>query len=189
MFQLLDIAKAFLRQASIPTSGILADFTMGNGHDTLYLASLVPQGKVYAFDIQPQAVENTRARLAEAGVANAELILDSHANARNYIREPIDAGMFNLGYRPGGDKTVHTMHESTLKAVSDAIFLLKPGGILVISVYPGHAEGQTEGELLLEMLAGYDKKRYCVTHFHLVNSPDAPFVIAVEKYDKPENRA
>ena len=96
--------------------------------------------------------------------------------------------MFNLGYRPGGDKSVHTMHESTLKAVTDAITLLKPGSVLVISVYPGHAEGQTEGEMLLEKLAGYDKKKFCVSHFHLVNSPDAPFVIAVEKYDKAENR-
>ncbi len=189
MFQLLDIAKNFLNQANIPPQGILADFTMGNGHDTVYLASLVPQGKVYAFDIQPQALENTRARLAEAGLDNAELILDSHANALRYIHEPIDAGMFNLGYRPGGDKSVHTMHESTLKAVTDAVSLLKPGGVLVISVYPGHAEGQTEGEMLLEKLAAYDKKKFCVSHFHLVNSPDAPFVIAVEKYDKPENRA
>lgn len=188
MFQLLDIAKNFLQQANIPADGTLADFTMGNGHDTLYLASLVPQGVVYAFDIQPEAVENTRARLAEAELHNAKLILDSHANAINYISAPLDAGMFNLGYRPGGDKSVHTMHESTLKAVTDAITLLKPGGVLVISVYPGHAEGQTEGEMLLEKLAGYDKKKFCVSHFHLVNSPDAPFVIAVEKYDKAENR-
>lgn len=136
-----------------------------------------------------RSVKNTRARLDEARFHNAELILDSHANAEKYIHEPIDAGMFNLGYRPGGDKSVHTMHESTRKAVTDAISFLKPGGVLVISVYPGHAEGQTEGDMLLEMLAGYDKKKFCVTHFHLVNSPDAPFVIAVEKYDKPENRA
>ncbi len=189
MFQLLDVAKNFLNQANIPQNGTLADFTMGNGHDTLYLASLVPEGKVYAFDIQPEALKNTRARLDEAGFHNAELILDSHANAEKYIHEPIDAGMFNLGYRPGGDKSVHTMHESTRKAVTDAISFLKPGGVLVISVYPGHAEGQTEGDMLLEMLAGYDKKKFCVTHFHLVNSPDAPFVIAVEKYNKPENRA
>ena len=188
MFQLLDIAKNFLSQANIPSDGVLADFTMGNGYDTLYLASLVPDGKVYAFDIQPEALTNTRERLQNAGVSCAELILDSHANAKNYIKTPIDAGMFNLGYRPGGDKTVHTMHESTLKAVVDAVSVLKPGGVLVISVYPGHAEGRTEGDMLLEALAGYDKKLYCVSHFHLVNSLDAPFVIAVEKYDKAENR-
>lgn len=184
MFQLLDIAKDFLRQANIAPDGILADFTMGNGHDTLYLASLVPNGRVYAFDVQPEALENTRARLQDAGVTNVELILDSHANAKKYIPAPIEAGMFNLGYRPGGDKSVHTMRESTLPAVRDAVEMLKKGGVLVVSVYPGHAEGQREGELLLEMLASYDKKTYCVSHFHLVNSPDAPFIIAIEKYNK-----
>lgn len=185
MFQLLDIAKQFLNQANIPEDGVLGDFTMGNGHDTLYLCSLVPHGKVYAFDVQPEAIENTRHRLAEAGVTTqAELILDSHANAVNYITEQIDAGMFNLGYRPGGDKSRHTMRESTIPAVKNAIEMLKKGGILVISVYPGHEEGRLEGEMLLDMLAEYDKKFYCVSHFHLVNSPDASFVIAVEKYDK-----
>ncbi len=185
MFQLLDIAKSFLNQAQIAPDGVLADFTMGNGHDTLYLCSLVPKGKVYAFDIQEQALINTRQRLDEAGVTTeAVLIHDSHANAKNYIDGEIDAGMFNLGYRPGGDKSVHTMRESTLPAVKDAISMLKKGGILVISVYPGHDEGRIEGEMLLEMLAEYDKKLFCVSHFHLVNSPDAPFVIAVEKYDK-----
>lgn len=185
MFQLLDIAKGFLKQANIKANSVLADFTMGNGHDTLYLCSLVPEGTVYAFDIQKEAVENTRARLNEAGVTtNAHLILDSHANAKNYIDSQINAGMFNLGYRPGGNKSVHTMRESTLPAVRDAIEMLKKGGILVISVYPGHDEGRIEGEMLLDMLSEYDKKLYCVSHFHLVNSPDAPFVIAVEKYDK-----
>ena len=71
MFQLLDVAKNFLNQANIPQNGTLADFTMGNGHDTLYLASLVPEGKVYAFDIQPEALKNNRARLDEAGFHNA----------------------------------------------------------------------------------------------------------------------
>lgn len=184
MFELLTVAKDFLSQANIRSDGTLCDFTMGNGHDTLYLCSLVPQGKVFAFDVQEDAIKNTAERLREHGVTNATLILDSHANAAKYIDTEIEAGMFNLGYRPGGDKSVHTMHDSTLKAVRDAINMLKKGGVLVISVYPGHEEGQREGEMLLEMLKEYDKKLYCVTHFHLVNSPDAPFIIAVEKYDK-----
>ena len=38
------------------------DATMGNGHDTCLLARLVgPKGHVDAFDLQPQAVENTAA--------------------------------------------------------------------------------------------------------------------------------
>lgn len=185
MFQLLEIAKIFLNQANIKSDGVLADFTMGNGYDTLYLCSLVPNGKVYAFDIQEEAIINTEKRLKEAEVtARTLLIHDSHANAKKYIDEEIDGGMFNLGYLPGGDKRIHTMHESTLKAVKDAISMLKKGGVLVISVYPGHSEGRVEGEMLLESLKEYDKKLYWISHFYLVNSPDAPFIITVEKYNK-----
>lgn len=185
MLQLLDIAKNFLNQEQIRPDGVLADFTMGNGHDTLYLCSLVPNGTVYAFDIQKQALLNTKSRLDEAGVtAKTVLIHDSHENAKNYIDSEIDAGMFNLGYRPGGDKSIHTMHQSTLCAVKDAIAMLKKGGVLVISVYPGHEEGRIEADMLLEMLSHYDKKFYSVARFHIVNSYDAPFVIAVEKYNK-----
>lgn len=185
MFQLLDIAKNFLNQAQISPDGVLVDFTMGNGHDTLYLCSLVPKGTVYAFDVQKQAVANTKERLGESKItANAVLVCDSHENAKKYIDGEIDGGMFNLGYLPGGDKSIHTMHQSTLCAVKDAVAMLKKGGILVISVYPGHEEGRIEAEMLIEMLSCYDKKLYSVSRFHLVNSPDAPFVIAVEKYNK-----
>ncbi len=184
MFELLDAAKAFIEVAIKPNS-VLCDFTMGNGHDTEYLCRKVPQGKVYAFDIQKSAVENTAARLEAAGITNATLIHDSHAECEKYITEEISAGMFNLGYLPGsGNKNIHTMRESTMPAVNSAIKLLKKGGVLVISVYPGHAEGKLEGEMLCEALSQLDKKYYCVTNLRLINSPDAPFIIAVEKYDK-----
>lgn len=154
---------------------------MGNGNDTVFLCSFVPDGMVYAFDIQPEAVENTRARLEENNLKNAKLILDSHANAKSYIKTPIHGGMFNLGYRPGGDKNVHTMHESTLKAVESAMELLAPGAVLVVSVYPGHSEGKTEGEMLTEKLAACNKKEYNVAVYRLINAEDSPFIIAIQK--------
>lgn len=186
MYQLLDVAKHFLENGKIPQqNAVLADFTMGNGYDTEYLCRLCNGGKVYAFDIQQKALENTRARLEKAGLTDvATLICDSHANAGNYIKEQIDGGMFNLGYLPGGDKSVHTMRTSTIPAINTAISLLKPGCVLVISVYPGHEEGFLEGQLVLSELSKLSKLEFCVTHFHIINSPDAPFVIAVEKYDK-----
>ena len=185
MYQLLDVAKSLLNIATIKSDGVVADFTMGNGYDTLYLCSLVPEGTVYAFDIQETAIINTRKRLDEAMVtSNTVLIHDGHENAKKYIQGEIDAGMFNLGYLPGGDKSVHTLYQSTLCAVKAAISMLKKGGVLVISVYPGHPEGQKEAETLIDMLSEYDKKLYSVSRFHIVNSIDSPFVIAVEKYNK-----
>ncbi len=160
---------------------MLADFTMGNGNDTLFLCGIVPHGKVYAFDIQPEALENTRLKLKEADVQNFELVLDSHANADKYIKEKINGGMFNLGYRPGGDKNVHTMHSSTLEAVEKAMDMLLPGAVLVISVYPGHSEGKTEGELLTEKLSACDKKTFNVAVYRIINAEDSPFIVAVQK--------
>ena len=82
MYELLDVAKKFLEGGKIPEKAVLCDFTMGNGYDTEYLCRLSKGGKVYAFDIQAQAVNNTRARLEAAGFADtAVLIQDSHANA------------------------------------------------------------------------------------------------------------
>ena len=87
MFELLDISKKFLESLDLCEKATLCDFTMGNGHDTEYLCRLSRGGKVYAFDIQQQAVENTRKRLEEAGLLdNAVLIHDSHANAEQLYR-------------------------------------------------------------------------------------------------------
>lgn len=164
--------------------GVYVDFTMGNGHDTEFLCSVAKNGKVYSFDIQEQALQNTKKLLDEKGHSNYELILSGHQNVKQYVKEQIDGGMFNLGYLPGGDKTLHTMCDTTLKAVSDGIELLKGGGVLVISVYPGHDEGRREGEMLLEYLSKYDRKYYSVMNCRMINSYDSPFIIAIEKYDK-----
>lgn len=165
-------------------NGVYVDFTMGNGHDTEFLCSIAKNGKVYSFDVQPQALENTKKLLDDGGYDNYELILSGHQNIKEYVKCSIDGGMFNLGYLPGGDKSKHTMCETTLTAVKHGIELLKGGGVLVISVYPGHEEGRREGEMLLEYLSTYDRKYYSVMNCRMINSSDSPFIIAVEKYAK-----
>ncbi len=183
MVDLRSLEKQFLA-SHIKEGGTVCDFTMGNGHDTLYLSRAVgPRGKVYAFDVQERAVASTRKTLETGGAYdNYELILDSHANAANYVKGPICAGVFNLGYLPGSDKRVTTMVDSTLRAVQCAIGLLDDDGVVLICVYPGHAEGAAEGEALCDWLSGaYDRKEYCVGMFRILNSPDSPFFIAVEK--------
>lgn len=157
-----------------------ADFTMGNGHDTLWLSGMVQNGRVYAFDIQQQALKNTRALMTENGVKNTRLILDSHANLLQYIHEPICIGLFNLGYLPGSDKRITTMRPSTLRAVNDAVSILSPNGIIMIAVYPGHAEGAAEGEMLSQQLQKLDRRKYCVGRFKIINSPSSPYFIFIE---------
>ncbi|MGM9657628.1 MAG: class I SAM-dependent methyltransferase [Eubacteriales bacterium] len=181
MTDLLALQKDFLKR-HIKPGGIAVDFTMGNGHDTLWLSETVgASGKVYAFDVQQKAISSTR-RLLEANGApqNYTLIYDSHSECDSYIHERINAGVFNLGYLPGSDKKITTMCETTRAAVSSAINLLAPDGILLVAVYPGHAEGTAEGDMLAGMLSLYDRRRYCCSVFRIINSPTSPFFYTVE---------
>ncbi len=54
---IIDIAHHLMR-AYISKDDIVVDMTMGNGHDTLFLAQI--SQFVYAFDIQKQALETTQ---------------------------------------------------------------------------------------------------------------------------------
>lgn len=181
MQSILQTAKELIRPALRP-GGTAADFTMGNGHDTLFLAQALPGGTVWAFDIQPAALDATKKLLAEhcAG-ENVQLVLDSHSHLDRYIQTPLDAGMFNLGYLPWADKTVTTRRETTLEAVDKALALLRVGGVLVVVVYPGHQEGRLEGEALQKKLSALDSKRYDVLLHRLIHAPDCPYILAVER--------
>jgi 16S rRNA C1402 N4-methylase RsmH len=182
MLDILATEKYFILQ-HLKAGDVAADFTMGNGHDTLFLSQTVGKdGFVYAFDIQPSALVNTEKRLTDNNCPNNyQLICDSHHNAKEYIKQPIKAGMFNLGYLPGsGNKSVTTKRETTLKAIEAALDLLAPDGILLIAVYPGHEEGEIEGELINDMLSLMDRKQYCCVKFRIINSPTSSYFYIVE---------
>ena len=52
--------------------------------------------------------------------------------------------VFNLGYLPGGDKSITTNGHSTISAIEQLLELLKENGLIVLVVYHGHPEGKTE---------------------------------------------
>lgn len=141
------------------TPDYAVDATVGNGHDTLFLASLVgPHGKVWGFDIQKKALENTRGMLEAKGLADrVELNHANHAEMLEHlpveaIRGRVDCIMFNLGYLPGADKSLISKPETTLKALDAAQTLLAPDGCLTIVVYTGHPGGLEEAEAIRQWL-------------------------------------
>jgi tRNA A58 N-methylase Trm61 len=156
---------------------------MGNGHDTEFLSKTVGKsGHVYAFDVQQQALDSTAKNLVAAGCPeNYTLILDSHHKVKDYVTGPIRAGMFNLGYLPGSDKSITTMRVTTMPAIEAAIDLLDHGGVLLVAVYPGHAEGDAEGKMVLDYFATLDRHVICCTLIRILNSPSSPFFIVIEK--------
>ena len=101
----LHLSHDFLAEV-LDDGAVAVDATMGNGNDTAFLAQHAK--KVYAFDVQEQALKSTQERLEKQAISNAQLILDGHQNLDKYVSEPIRAAIFNLGYLPSADKTVIT---------------------------------------------------------------------------------
>jgi tRNA G37 N-methylase Trm5 len=162
----------------------VVDATMGNGHDTLMLCETVgPEGHVYAFDVQEQAVRETEKRLREQGMAErAELIHAGHEHMAEYVLNPVKAVMFNLGWLPGGDHGVTTLWETTRRAVESTLDLLLPMGVLVICAYPGHAEGEREKRELTAFLSALSNRRYNVLHQQFLNAGEgAPECFVIQK--------
>ena len=185
------LAAEMLRAVLLPGDRAI-DATMGNGHDTALLCSLVgPEGRVYAFDVQPAALEATRRRLAEEGLAGqAELFLLGHEHMREAVGEPVKAIVFNLGWLPGGDHRITTLTETTLPAIQQALALLMPMGVLVICVYPGHPEGEREQEMVTRLLSSLSPREYNVLMQQFLNAgAGAPLCFAVQKQRGAEPRA
>ncbi len=177
------IAADYMARALRPGDAAV-DATMGNGHDTERLARLVgAEGRVTAFDIQAQALAQTRARLTAAGLIDrVTLIQDSHAQMAKYLERPPRLIDFNLGFLPGGDKSVTTLLPSTLAAVQAAMALLTPGGLLLVCCYPGHDEGLRELNALRALFSGIRPQEFNILEHVFVNAgPAAPVCFAAEK--------
>lgn len=163
----------------VTTEDYVIDGTCGNGYDTLFLARLAR--KVYAFDIQELAIENTKERMKRNRIHNVEFILDSHANVDKYVEEKIKAAVFNLGYLPGSDKKVVTKGETTLEAVKKIQNKLVVGGIMCFVVYTGKFGGEEESDDLLSYVKELDFKEFNVIKYCYLNNEKAPYVIIMEK--------
>ncbi|MGO4890051.1 class I SAM-dependent methyltransferase [Anaerobacillus sp. MEB173] len=181
----------FARQlidAAVSEGDIAIDGTVGNGHDTLYLAKIVgDNGRVFGFDIQEQAIANTKERLTNEGFSDqVTLFQTSHDQAKSLIPSPyhgkIKGAIFNLGYLPGGNKEIVTTPVSTISAVEQIIEMMAPEGILVLVIYHGHPEGQIERDQLLDYVTSLDQKLVHVLNYQFINQTNnPPFIIAVEK--------
>ena len=160
------------------------DATMGNGHDTQWLCEQVGEtGRVYAFDVQREAVARTEERLQSAGLLKrATLFLAGHERMRELVPQPVDAILFNLGWLPGAEHGITTRTDTTIQAVNAALELLKEDAVMTICVYPGHAEGARERAALMDWATALDPARFDAALKTYLNQPnDPPCLIAVRK--------
>lgn len=180
--QAVEIIHDLLQKIVLPGDTVI-DATAGNGGDTLFLAQLVgANGKVYAFDIQAEALQTTRKRLQEAGYLNRVCLLQTgHENLDQFATGRLRCAVFNLGYLPGGAKAVVTKGRTTLAALEICLKRLLPGGIVLLTVYWGHPGGQEEKQILAEYTAGLAKQEWDVTATSFPNRERAPIILAIQK--------
>jgi SAM-dependent methyltransferase len=159
----LSTAHTHWKQIIQPSDWVV-DATCGAGLDSLILSQLA--GRLTCIDIQPKAIARTRRRLADTS-CNVEFYCQSHAQFPPHLAS-IRLFVYNLGFLPSGDRTIHTRMESTLTSCQNALPLLAPGGALSLMCYPGHPEGAREQAALLTWASQLSPDEWAITHlqFH-----------------------
>ncbi len=151
---------------------VAIDATCGNGNDTLWLAERC--AKVYAFDIQRTAIESAEKLISESGLRNVTFINDSHGNMAEYVKQPPEVIIFNLGYLPGGDKNITTDETTTLKALKSAAEMVTVNGVVCVTIYWGHPQGKAERKAILQWAQNLDKGKYHCVYTTMLNQPSCP---------------
>lgn len=181
-YQITQWCHHFIRE-HVKEGDICIDATAGNGNDTQLLCELVGEkGRVFAFDIQSQAVENTKKRLEEHQLlGRADVLLESHVNMGNYVKEDVvSCIVFNFGYLPGGDHNLATKKETSIAAIYEGLRLLKKGGMMSLCIYSGGDSGFEERDVILKELKQLDSKQYLVIlsgYYNRPNNPPIPVLI------------
>lgn len=185
--RVLQFAKSLMEKAIQPGS-IAIDATLGNGHDTLFLANLVGEsGKVYGFDIQEQAVISSKERLVQHQLDNrVTLFHNGHEHILDSIpfehHGKVKSAIFNLGYLPGSDKSIVTKPETTISAIQQLLKIMAPEGVIILVIYHGHPEGALERDKLLQYVKVLDQKEARVLLYQFLNQQNhPPFIVAIEK--------
>lgn len=182
----IEMAHEVVRPV-VKEGDLVVDATAGNGHDTVFLAQAVgATGRVVAYDTQALAIDATRRRMQTAGlIERVDLRQESHGKMLELIgREKASAVMFNLGYLPGGDHSLTTEATETLKALTQALFVLRPGGIVTVICYTGHPGGMLEACSVVAGLRRICRNRTIPGLSVKVGKrprKDAPFLVVVRR--------
>jgi SAM-dependent methyltransferase len=184
MLRATEMAHLLLRQSLKPGDWVV-DATVGNGHDTLWLAQIVgPTGRVFGFDVQAAALAAAAQRVH--GLPQVTLFHAGHQRLADHL--PADAEgklaavMFNLGFLPGADKTVITTAETTLAALNQALGSLARRGQITVVLYPGHPGGTSEAEAVLGWADGLPAAFPAARYARLNTVHPAPELLVIEHF-------
>lgn len=162
----------------------IIDMTLGNGNDAYKLLEKYTDSFLYGFDIQMEAINNSYERLSKLSFDNRfRLINDDHQNLLAHIDDRIDLAIYNLGYLPGGDKSIKTSAKSTVISLDKLLNnLLNKSGMVFITSYTGHPGGKEEYDELINYVSKLNQKKYHIISFDFPNqSNNPPKLIVIER--------
>lgn len=122
-----ELPVRVVQALALAPDAAVADIGAGTGYFTFRLAARVPQGRVYAVDIQPEMLARIRARLEALELTNVTPVLGTATNP-NLPAASVDVALL-----------VDAYHEfSHPREMLAALFeVLRPGGRLVLVEYRG----------------------------------------------------
>lgn len=188
----LDLAHQYWKTLLKP-GDIAIDATCGNGNDSLFISQqiLAPDqsdgmGELFLFDIQQTALDNSL-KLLSSHLDTQQLskiypCLSCHSIFPDKIHKAtVTLAAYNLGYLPGGDKSLTTRVSSTLLSLQNVLPLIKSGGVVSVTCYPGHAEGHKEENAILEWASALPPYTWNCCHHKWINSVQSPSLLILQK--------
>lgn len=173
-------ACAAFRQSGAEISAlppVLVDATLGNGRDAAFLLSCAPpEALLLGVDIQQQAVQAATERLASARRERPDCRVQIFCRGHQELpliwaglppeerQRPLLAGVFNLGWLPGGGRACLTQADTTLTALDFLLERLMPQGCLSVHCYTGNDGGPEEERAVLRRAAALPPRRWRVVH-------------------------
>lgn len=175
MKSIVDQSHDFLKDA-LHKGAICIDATLGWGKDTnFFLKNKVR--KVYGFEIQQEVFEQTVSNITDSHFVP---VFDGHQNMDAYVKEEVDAIIFNFGYCPGFNSQVKTNPKTSLEAIEKTLYLLKKKGRMALVIYP-HEEGREESKAIEMYLKKLDSHAFYIEKRTQLNQDHSPYLIGIEK--------
>jgi hypothetical protein len=185
---------------TLRSGDVAVDATAGNGYDTLTLARLVlngdagTQGRVVSVDVQQKALDTTSNRLLDefsedAIESGVKFVLGNHRSWENLSElvgadreSTVKAWVYNLGYLPGGDKSILTQTEDTLDSLREAADRTALGGLVCVTCYRGPLHDEETAAVRAEM-ASWAQSNWRVCEFAPLNWPASPIVMTAHRFE------
>jgi hypothetical protein len=145
----IALAQSLWKSILKPNIDSAIDATCGNGYDSKAIARILfndyeiessSKSQLLSIDIQAQACGNTTEALKED---LGDEIFDRHVQVLEASHSPLprpgdEVGLvvYNLGWLPKSNKDCITKVDSTLESITDAILMVRVGGMISVVTYP-----------------------------------------------------